>query len=242
MHYIYKITNILNGKVYIGRSNKATERWKQHKYFVRKDKPVQYIHRAMKKDGVDNFTYEVIDFAFNPWQADCIEMGYVEQYNSRNKEKGYNIAPGGKHAWNAGLPKELRPSYGRLVSEETRRKISESNMGKIMPPRSKEWRALMSSILTGRKYSKEHVDKARQGRLKSLNGYNHTEETKKRLSKSHMGLYVGEKSPLAKLTWNIVRAMRKDFVDGLRLIDISKKYEVHPQTVRDVCKGKTWRE
>jgi len=152
MHYIYKITDTLNNKVYIGQSNKETERWRQHKYFARQDEPIQYVHRAMKKYGVENFIYEVIDFAENQWQADCLEINYVNQYNSRNKEKGYNISRGGDAAWNRGLPKEQQPMYGKKQSELFKQRMLEVHRGKTVI-HSEEWKEQMSKIMMGHEVS-----------------------------------------------------------------------------------------
>src|SRR5271170_4157039 len=111
MHYLYKITNQFNGKVYVGQTVDNKKRWKAHKSYARQEKPVQYIHRAMAKYGVDNFTYEVIDFAANQWQADCLETNYIQRHNSRSKEHGYNVASGGNVAWQSGLSPESYPMY-----------------------------------------------------------------------------------------------------------------------------------
>jgi len=93
MHYLYRITDALNNKIYIGQSNKETERWRQHKYLARQNEPVQYIHRAIKKYGVENFTYEVIAQCLTQEDADETEILLIKQYDSRNKDKGYNVAP-----------------------------------------------------------------------------------------------------------------------------------------------------
>jgi hypothetical protein len=50
---------MINQKIYIGQSNKETERWRQHQYLARQENPIQYIHRAIKKHGINNFTISV---------------------------------------------------------------------------------------------------------------------------------------------------------------------------------------
>jgi group I intron endonuclease len=96
MHYIYKITNILNNKLYIGQTVKSKKRWSQHKAYAKNpEQTKQYIHRAMNKHGIENFTFEIIDCAVDQSQADCIEYCLITEYDSRNKEKGYNLWPGG---------------------------------------------------------------------------------------------------------------------------------------------------
>jgi group I intron endonuclease len=59
-NYIYKITNKVNGKVYIGKSNDPERRWKQHKSEVYKNKTT-YLYQSMRKYGVDNFSFIVIE-------------------------------------------------------------------------------------------------------------------------------------------------------------------------------------
>lgn len=96
MHYLYKITNQFNGKVYIGQSKEETGRWKQHKYFAKNpEKTGQYIHRAMAKYGIDNFQFEILAVSKSQKDADETEIILIHQYDSRNKEHGYNIKPGG---------------------------------------------------------------------------------------------------------------------------------------------------
>src|ERR1017187_925056 len=107
MYYLYKIINMLNNKVYIGQSNKEKERWRQHKYYARQEKPIQYIHRAMAKYGIENFAYEVIAACVTQVDTDEIETQLIKQYDSRNKSYGYNIAPGGNASWNRLKPEMI---------------------------------------------------------------------------------------------------------------------------------------
>lgn len=96
MHYLYRITNLLNQKVYIGQSNQEKERWRQHKYYSRyPEKTRQYVHRAMAKYGINNFIYEVIACCKTQDEANLTEDILIDQYDSKNVNKGYNIASGG---------------------------------------------------------------------------------------------------------------------------------------------------
>lgn len=184
MFYLYRITNQLNNKMYIGQSNKEKERWRQHKYFGRNpEKTGQYIHRAMNKYGVENFIYEVIATCCTNEDANETEKQLISQYDSRNPEKGYNVAPGGDSPWNLGLSKELNPLTGIPRSEEIKKKISKGNLGKIMPKHTDEWKSHMSEIMSGRLLPIEQVEKiaaSNRGKKRSL-------ETKKKLSNSHSG-------------------------------------------------------
>lgn len=63
-YIVYKITNKLNGKVYIGQTTEGIEkRWKRHCGYQINDGT--YFHNAIKKYGAENFTIEIIDKAKN---------------------------------------------------------------------------------------------------------------------------------------------------------------------------------
>lgn len=101
MYIIYKITNKINNKIYIGQSKNYDKRIKEHIY-GRKNKNIQVIDRAIKKYGVENFAFEKIDEATTPEEIDKLEKEYILKYNSL-KPNGYNILKGGrfqKGAWN----------------------------------------------------------------------------------------------------------------------------------------------
>ena len=59
MHYIYKITNLINSKIYIGQTNDPRGRWNEHKSFA-KNSPTMLVDRKIKQYGVNNFDFEVI--------------------------------------------------------------------------------------------------------------------------------------------------------------------------------------
>ena len=186
VYYIYTITNTQNQKVYVGQTVRPKERWSQHRAYSKRVEPIQYIHRAMAKCGADVFTFTIVDFAFSSSHADCLETNYIMMYDSRNKDRGYNVSLGGDAVWNRGLPTEQQPMYGKKHSDKTKIKISESNMGKIMPPCSQEWKDKVSLKLKGRKRSQDHTDKIVAARIQN-GSYAHTEATKEKISKIQIG-------------------------------------------------------
>ena len=87
---IYKITNTLNQKVYIGQAVNIAERWKQHIKRALGAEPLTQnkLYPAMRKDGVWNFTFEVVEV------CDKSQLSEREQYWQRYfgaKEYGYSI-------------------------------------------------------------------------------------------------------------------------------------------------------
>lgn len=87
---IYKITNNINGKVYIGKSVDIKERWRQERY----KQPNKYFTNAVKKYGLENFSFEVLEECSKE-ELDEKEKKYIEKYNSTDINIGYNITSGG---------------------------------------------------------------------------------------------------------------------------------------------------
>ena len=161
IYHLYLIRDLLNEKVYVGQTVNPSRRWNDHRWQAKR-KQVQYIHRAMAKYGIENFTYEVIAQSLTQEDADETEIQLIKQYDSMNKNKGYNIAKGGNHSWNLGLPKELNPLTGIPRSEKTKQKMSNSinlnliqriaqlNIARQNPNRG----ALISAAKKGKKLNK----------------------------------------------------------------------------------------
>ena len=91
MSIIYKITNRLNNKCYIGQTTQEPNvRWKQHV------KPKKYkcaIYSAILKHGLDNFIFEIIEKTEQEL-LDEREIYYIKKYNSY--KNGYNLTKGGE--------------------------------------------------------------------------------------------------------------------------------------------------
>ena len=84
MSGIYKITNKINGKSYIGQSIHIEERWKEHLY--RNSSHISLIKLALQKYGVDNFTFEVIEEC-SPEELDKKEIYWIKYFDTYNKRQ-----------------------------------------------------------------------------------------------------------------------------------------------------------
>ena len=89
---IYMITNIINGKIYVGSSIDIKTRIMKHKYMLRRNKHVnQYLQSSFNKHSENSFIFEKLENCeFN----DLIEREnhYINKFNSNNLEFGYNLA------------------------------------------------------------------------------------------------------------------------------------------------------
>lgn len=125
---IYKITNKINGKIYIGQTTEGFDRRYRKDFCKLHD---GYLKNAINKYGVDNFDFcKILDVAFSKTELDIKERHYIKLYNSNNKIYGYNLTEGGQNA----------SSYQNKTEEEMKiikNKISKSNKISQNRPKTK---------------------------------------------------------------------------------------------------------
>ena len=96
---IYKITNKINGKIYIGQTvNTLNHRWNQHIRETFSIKKRTYFHNAIAKYGVDAFIVEVIEEVDTVEKMNEREVYWISFYQSNDKRYGYNIDAGGHNS------------------------------------------------------------------------------------------------------------------------------------------------
>lgn len=109
---IYKITNKINNKIYIGKSTDIEKRWKYHishyNYEREYNKP---LYKAFRKYGVENFSFEIIEECL--LDIDEKEKYWINFYNSY--KNGYNATIGGEGGVTVLSPRE---KYGKLTTNE----------------------------------------------------------------------------------------------------------------------------
>lgn len=103
---IYKITNLINGKIYIGQSVKIEQRWAKEKRRAFCPDEVEYNYprsKAFRKYGLENFNFEIIEECSLD-KLNEREKYYIKFYNSV-VPNGYNVTLGGQNA--AGVKLDL---------------------------------------------------------------------------------------------------------------------------------------
>ena len=168
------ITNQLDGRVYIGQTSLSNpyKRWHQHKSHARKQNSPNYIHLAMNKYGIKNFTFEVIFCSLSQENINWAEDYFIEEiYRSRDKKFGFNVRPGGNYAPH---------------SEETKQKISiallgnsnalgTTHEGNVLSEKRKQE---ISIQMKGNTYAKGNQNRK---------GIKHSKESKEKMRKSVLG-------------------------------------------------------
>jgi len=108
--YIYKITNLITNKIYIGKrcSDKDPE---IDSYFG----SGRYLHNSIKKYGKENFKKDIIELCKNGEHLSEREIFWIASYDSTNVRIGYNLSKGG----DGGVPMfgNLNPMYGKTCED-----------------------------------------------------------------------------------------------------------------------------
>jgi group I intron endonuclease len=188
---VYKITNLINNKVYIGQSINIESRWNDHiNALNRGDSSCTLLQRAWNKYKQEYFSFEILELCSED-DLDDVEIKYINFYDSVNN--GYNIEPGGnknKHLSEETKQKIGNANRGRIISDERRLKMSESRTGDKNPmygkTHSKEARNKISEARKGKPgYPRSDYQKE-CARLANL-GKEVSEETRKKISEANKG-------------------------------------------------------
>jgi group I intron endonuclease len=161
MYAIYIITNSLNGMQYVGITNDIDRRWRRH----RKANDGQFLHRAIKKHGLDAFVFTHYADAFTVESAKAIERMLIQEHNTR-APNGYNLTEGGD-----GL-------FGYKHSEESKTKSRESNKKTWANP---ELRKALSEKISKARSGKPS---GRKGQPNGRKGIPHSEEHSAKIKES----------------------------------------------------------
>ena len=167
---IYKATNRINGKSYIGFDSNWPARYKNHEQFYKYEKYNTTFYNAIRKHGWDNFEWSIVYQSEDKEHTlNVMEEHYIRHFNTHVDEgHGYNMTYGGEG--NNKLCEEARYKMGSAnrgkkrgsPSEETKRKISAANKGRFIPTEEREMRRLQklgtkAKESTIRKMSKDYI-------------------------------------------------------------------------------------
>ena len=208
-YYIYRITNLINGKTYIG----------QHKYEKLDDNYMgsgKLLKSAQKKYGIENFKKEILIFNISKKEhIDLLEKTFIaSERRKAGAENCYNITEGGEgHAGPFSEEAKRKMSEarkGKFLSEETKKKISEAKKGKLLSEETKrkmskahkgkllseKYKRKISEAHKGKRFTEEHkrkISETMKGN-KWNKGKHFTEEHKKKISEAIKGKHLSEET------------------------------------------------
>lgn len=137
MFIVYIHTNKFNGKMYIGiTSQPPKNRWRDGVGYVLGYKNKTYFYNAILKYGWDNFSHEILFEGLTEDEAKAKEVELIAKWKTNNRAYGYNLTEGGEGTLgfrNFSIEQRERRSEfmkNRIVSEETRKRMSAARKGK----------------------------------------------------------------------------------------------------------------
>lgn len=178
---IYAILNIVNDKCYIGSAIDFADRWRLHLLELNRNKHHnRHLQASWNTYGKENFIFVVLEYTLD---LDNREQFWINELNAIDRDFGYNICM------------FLRNRTGVKVSEETRKKLSESHKGKKF---SEETKRKMSEqrkgnkFNLGRKQSIEEIEK----RATANRGRKRSQEARTKMSAAQKGRVLSTETRL----------------------------------------------
>jgi group I intron endonuclease len=192
---IYLLTNTINNKVYVGQTWLPSLQLRMGKDGSNYKNSI-YLYNSIIKHGADNFNYSILAECYTQEDADVLEEKFIKEYNSQDSEIGYNIKDGGsagKHSDESKgkISNSLKEYYSELSPEEVSKR-AEPIVGwwkdKEREPYTAEWKENVSEKMKEWHANNEHP----------MQGKQHTDETKKKISEAGKGRVHSKESVLKR--------------------------------------------
>lgn len=196
--YIYKITNKINSKVYIGLTKNG---FKQRYSGSIKATHNKHLQHSIEKYGIENFEIiEEFDFADNEQELKEKEKYYIQFFKSNDPKYGYNKTSGGEHPVpNEQAKKKMSDAKkGKTYGEKTKQLWSEQRTGQGNPNFGKRWddehkQKIAASVSKSTRgelnpmYGKKHSDESKAKMSNKAKNRKHSQETKQKMSETRKG-------------------------------------------------------
>jgi len=171
---IYKITNIVNGLIYIGQEKKNNPNYLGSGKMVKE---------AVKIFGRSNFRKEIIESGINtPEELNTSEKFWIKELKSRDPNIGYNLAAGGSIFY-------MSPEIANKISESLKGKYTDEKSSRYGSKITEEHKKAISIANKGKnKWSVERRKKASERRK----GVSFSEATLKKMSSAKKGKKLPE--------------------------------------------------
>jgi hypothetical protein len=226
---IYKITNTINGKIYIGKNSTSKQNYMGSG---------SVLNEAKLKYGIENFQKDIIEDNIKDLETlNEREIYWIKYYNSQDRNIGYNVTDGGDGntgKWNGDKLTQNHKSniskamLGREIT--WKEKLSESRkkseaVKKIIE--SEEWRSKISNSLKGIKKTESHIENVKNSMLNSdkLKESRASEEFKEKCSSWQKGKKRDDEYMKKWLETKKINTVKKAEIDRKKVLNILIKHD-----------------
>lgn len=235
---IYKITNIKNGKIYIGSAVNLRKRKNHHFCSLKNNKHKNsYLQHAWNKDGENNFTFEIIEVVDDLKMLIPKEQFWIDKTLCTDPKYGYNLSP----VAGSGL--------GLKHTEENKRKLSEARTGeKCFTAKLTNKDVVIIKQLINQGYRQKDIAK-RFGvspqtisNIKTGSRWNFVDiPIDKNIKPLYKNDNYGQKNGMSKLTEKDVIEIKQLLSDGETCRYISKIFNVNECTISKIKQKTRWK-
>lgn len=235
---IYKATNLVNGKVYIGQTVKTLEKRKRkHINDAVSNRSKNVFHKALRKYGEDNFTWEVIDSAESETELSEKEIYWISFYHSYiyvDNSNGYNMTIGGEGANGFKHSDETKKKMGDL------QKLNGTKRGENSP---------IAKLTEDDVLRIKELIKARVPFIEIANNFNISKDAIISIKRGHNWSHIGENVSQIKYSKVKCSKLNEDEVVEIKILlkdgkltqkEIGNKFNVDNVTICNINTGKTW--
>lgn len=213
---IYIVTNLVNGKQYVGQTTRLEKRFKEHLRVSQVQCPV--MNKAIRKYGSENFSFDTLAKAKSQDELNEMEKSFIKKLKTL-APYGYNLSPGGlgtsgyKHSKkskeNMSITRKKGLADGSIPNVWIGRKHTEETKNKLRRPKTEE--------------HKRSLSKAKKGKP-ATNGFREDPEKRKRAYKIHQLKQKGYLQIDISKQLNVSEAFVSFVVNGKQFPDIREKF------------------
>lgn len=236
---IYKFTNKINNKSYIGQSVNIEKRKKEHIQNINNYKIDSTLYQALRKYGIMNFSFEVLEEC-DKQELNEKEKYWIQYYDSYNN--GYNMTPGGDFN-PSNVPEIVQKRtekllYNKEINAKLSHKGSENGNAKLTEADVTEIR---KAFAQGKQISE--VYPLYQEKI-SYSGFQYCwlGKTWKEVMPEVFEQRKAENNGGSKTSRNEIYQLRLDYMNGLTNKELQKKYNKTYETVRRIIKMDRWNQ
>lgn len=217
---VYKITNICNGRIYIGQTTNFKQRVNEHKSDLRLNK---HSNPDLQEDyfiyGIENFKFEILEKC-NKYDLLELETKYINKYGGKENIKLYNRCDLYGHNKLYRYNQAQAQIGNHKITFDGRQRISMANKGKIISEQQKE------KIKKAAKCNPNYGMKNKK----------HSEYSKQLMSIKKKGKYIGSSNSNYKYSEQFKQQLRDEYNICKNYTQLGKKYNINRSTISNLIR------